>query len=42
VFGGLLAELDKSMRLAGLRTVVELDMTRVRRIGYGEEATSSL
>ncbi|KAH7160396.1 FMN-dependent dehydrogenase [Dactylonectria estremocensis] len=35
VLGGLLADLDQSMGLAGVKTVAELERTTVRRIGYG-------
>ncbi|KAI3573655.1 FMN-dependent dehydrogenase [Fusarium oxysporum f. sp. albedinis] len=37
VLAGLLADLDQSMGLAGVKTVAELDRTMVRRVGYSGE-----
>ncbi|KAH7012919.1 FMN-dependent dehydrogenase [Ilyonectria destructans] len=42
VLGGLLADFDQSMGLAGVKTVEELDEKMVRRVGYGGDVKSSL
>lgn len=42
VLGGLLADFDQSMGLAGVKTVKELDKKMVRRVGYGGDVKSSL
>ncbi|KAH8665587.1 FMN-dependent dehydrogenase [Ilyonectria robusta] len=42
VLGGILADFDQSMGLAGVKTVQELDEKMVRRVGYGGDVKSSL
>ncbi|KAH6970656.1 FMN-dependent dehydrogenase [Ilyonectria sp. MPI-CAGE-AT-0026] len=42
VLGGMLADFDQSMGLAGLKTVEELDAKMVRRVSYGGDVKSSL
>lgn len=42
VLGGMLADFDQSMGLAGVKTVGELDAKMVRRVGYGGDVKSSL
>lgn len=38
---GLLADLDQSMRLSGIRCIADCNRSMIRRVQYGGDVTSS-